>query len=123
MVVFFYGSPVERSECVPQVLRQPNHDRRYRPRQAFVLLVCWSFTAYFAYHAINGSHGLEARSRLIERSSLLEFEIRSLEAVRAKLQRDVDLLTPDKPDADLVEEIARDMLGFARPQDRIVVRP
>ena len=88
-----------------------------------MLLVCWSFTAYFAYHAINGSHGLEARSRLIERSSLLEFEIRSLEAVRAKLQRDVDLLTLDKPDADLVEEIARDMLGFARPQDRIVVRP
>lgn len=88
-----------------------------------VLLVCWSFTGYFAYHAIYGSHGLEARSRLMERSSLLEFEIRSLEAVRAKLQRDVDLLTPDPPDADLVEEIARDMLGFARPQDRIVVRP
>ena len=116
-------SPVERSECVPQVLRQPNHDRRYRPRQAFVLLVLRELYGRFAYHAINGSHGLEAKSRLIPRSDLPEFEIRSLEAVRAKLQRDVDLLTPDKPDADLVEEIARDMLGFARPQDRIVVRP
>ncbi len=53
--------------------------------------------------------------RLIERSALLEFEIKSLEAVRAKLERDVALLSPQKPDADLVEEIAREMLGFVRP--------
>jgi len=76
-------------------------------------------TAYFAYHAFNGRHGLEARQTLIERSNLLEFEIRSLEAVRAKLERDVALLKPDLPDADLVEEIARDVLGFARPTERI----
>jgi cell division protein FtsB len=79
-------------------------------------------TAYFAYHAFNGRHGLEARQDLIERSNLLEFEIRSLEAVRAKLERDVALLKPDLPDADLVEEIARDVLGFARPTERIYSR-
>jgi cell division protein FtsB len=39
--------------------------------------------------------------------------------VRAKLERDVALLKPDLPDADLVEEIARDVLGFARPTERI----
>jgi len=79
-------------------------------------------TAYFAYHAISGRHGLEARSRLIERSTLLEFEIKSLEAVRAKLQRDVALLAPELPDPDIVEEIARDVLGFVHPDDRIVTR-
>ena len=71
---------------------------------------------------MNGRHGLEARKILIERSSLLDFEIRSLEAVRAKLERDVALLRPDLPDSDLIEEVARDVLGFARPSDRVINR-
>lgn len=94
-----------------------------RLRQATVLLLCLGLTAYFAHHAIYGRHGLEVRSRLIERSALLEFEIKSLEAVRAKLERDVALLTPDEPDPDIVEEIARDVLGFVHPDDVIVTRP
>ena len=60
---------------------------------------------------------------LIERSSLLEFEIKSLEAVRAMLERDVALLAPDLPNPDLVEEIARDVLGFADPSDRVLAPP
>jgi cell division protein FtsB len=88
-----------------------------------VLLLCLGFTAYFAYHAIYGRHGLEVRSQLTERSALLEFEIKSLEAVRADLKRDVALLSPDKPDPDLVEEIARDVLGFVRPDDLVIARP
>ena len=108
---------------VTPVLRQPKiHDRRSRLRQATVLLLCLGLTAYFVHHAINGRHGFEARSRLIERSALLEFEIKSLEAVRANLQRDVALLTPDKPDPDIVEEIAREVLGFVDPRDQVVVR-
>ncbi len=42
--------------------------------------------------------------------------------MRAKLERDVALLKPELPDADLVEEIARDVLGFARPSDRVYSR-
>jgi len=108
---------------VPKVLRQPNHDRRSRPRQATVLLLCLGLTAYFAHHAIYGRHGLETRSTLIERSALLEFEIKSLEAVRAKLERDVALLCPEKPDPDIVEEIAREVLGFVHPDDVVVAHP
>jgi len=85
-----------------------------------VLLLCLGLTAYFAHHAIYGRHGLETRSKLIERSALLEFEIRSLEAVRAKLERDVKLLSPDKPDPDLVEEVAREVLGFVHPDDVVM---
>ena len=106
---------------VQKVMRQLNHDRRSRPRQITVLLLCLGMTAYFAHHAFNGRHGLEARSRLTERSALLEFEIKSLEAVRAKLERDVALLTPELADPDIVEEIARDVLGFVHPDDRMVI--
>lgn len=85
-----------------------------------MLLACLGVTAYFAHHAIYGQRGLEARSGLLERSSLLDFEIRTLEAARSGLKRDVALLSPELPDADLVEEIARDVLGFVKPGDRII---
>lgn len=88
-----------------------------------MLLLCLGLTAYFAFHTLNGRHGLEAREKLLERQSALEFEIQSLEAVRAKLERDVALLRPDLPDPDLVEGIAREVLGFANPRDTIVMEP
>ena len=85
-----------------------------------MLLICACLAGYFGYYAIQGKHGLEARSRLIERSKVVEREIRSLEAVLATLEREVALLSPTKPDPDYVEELARDVLGFARPDDRIL---
>lgn len=90
-------------------------------RRNSVLLVCLLFTAYFGYHAIQGRHGLEARSRLINRSIALEREIRALETVRTGLERDVALLAETNPDADFIDELARSMLGFARPHDRILI--
>jgi cell division protein FtsB len=53
---------------------------------------------------------------------VLEFEIKSLEAVQSHLARDVALLSPDQPAADLVEEVARDVLGFSYPADLITKR-
>lgn len=110
------------------MLRSATHNRRsrferrarQRTKQVLVLLACCSATAYFAYHAIYGRHGLRARAELSERSALLDFELRSLTTVRTKLEHDVALLTPELPNPDLVEEIARDVLGYVHPEDRIV---
>ena len=85
-----------------------------------MLAACLSATAYFAYHIRYGRHGLEVRSRLKEREALLDFEIKGLESVRAKLAHDVALLSPEVPDSDLVEETARDVLGYVRPNERII---
>lgn len=85
-----------------------------------MLLSCLTASAYFAYHARYGRHGLEARAELQERSALLDFETKSLETVRSKLERDVALLSPELANPDIVEEIARDVLGYVRPEDRIM---
>lgn len=107
------------------MLRYPQHDRRSRRsrlvRQTFVALICLGLTAYFAHHAHRGRHGFEARLQLVERTALLAFELESLEAVRSRLARDVALLAAEPPHADLVEEIARDVLGFAHPADQILI--
>ena len=106
------------------MLRSSLHNRRLKPRirvrQVLVLLACLMSSAYFAYHALHGRHGLAARNQLIERAGLLEFEIKSLEAVRSKLERDVALLAPELANPDMVEEIARDVLGYVHPQDQLV---
>lgn len=85
------------------------------------MLICTALTAYFAFHAVSGRHGLSARSRLVERSHALEREIKGLEAVRLKLKRDVVLLAPDVPHPDMVEEIARTTLGYVQPGDKVLV--
>lgn len=93
--------------------------RRSRPRQILVSLLCLLAIGYFVYHAISGKRGFEARTRLIERSSMLEPQITRLEAARARLEREVRLL--DAGDPDIVEELAIGTLGFARPGDRVVI--
>ena len=86
-----------------------------------MLLVCLCLTAYFGYHAIQGRHGLEARSRLIDRSAQLEREIGALEIVRSRLQREVALLDERSPNPDYIDELAREELGFALPGDRLII--
>lgn len=89
-----------------------------------MLLLCLCLTAYLGYHTIQGRHGLWARWSMIERSRTVEREISALEAVRIRLEREIRLLDYDRPDPDFVDEIARRMLGFAHPRDRLVlVRP
>jgi cell division protein FtsB len=95
--------------------------RKSRPRQILVSLFCGCGLVYFAYHAIVGKRGLEARSRLIERSLQLEPEIARLEAQRTGLEQEVRLI--DAADPDMVEELAIEVLGFARPGDRVVILP
>jgi len=84
-----------------------------------VLLICACLIGYFGYHALQGRHGFEARSRLMERSASLERDTRSLEAVLATLEREIALLSEASPSPDYVDELARGVLGFARPGDRI----
>jgi cell division protein FtsB len=93
--------------------------RKSRPRHMLVSLCCLLAIGYFAYHAISGKRGYEARSRLVERSSMLEQQISRLEAARARLEREVRLL--DAGDPDMVEELAIETLGLARPGDRVVI--
>ena len=92
--------------------------RKGRRRQVLVSLCCLLAIGYFAYHATSGRRGYEARSRLIQRAGVLESEIERLEAARARVERDVRLL--EAGDADLIEELAVERLGFARPGDRVV---
>src|SRR5262245_44699356 len=95
------------------------YDRRKgRRRQVLVSLCCLLAIGYFAYHATSARRGYEARSRIIQRAIVLEAHIDALQAEHVRLVRDVSLLQACDPD--IVEELAIERLGFARPEDRIV---
>lgn len=85
-----------------------------------ILAACLCATAYFVHHALNGTHGHNAQARLLARSISLERETARLATVRTKLARDVAALSTNPPGHDITEEIARDVLGFARPGEWIL---
>ncbi len=106
------------------MLRNPHISRRKRrSRQTLVTCCCLGLTAYFVYHTVVGSYGLDARSRLIQRSNLLSGELLTLEAVRTRLDRDADLLNVKAPDPDIVDELARDVLGVIHTDELIIISP
>jgi 16S rRNA G966 N2-methylase RsmD len=78
-------------------------------------------TTYFAYHAISGKHGLEARSGLMERSLVIERDTSALEVVQARLARDVAGLSLTHPDLDLIDQMARELFAVSLPDERIVL--
>jgi cell division protein FtsB len=96
--------------------------RNGRYRQFTVVLLCLGFAGYFAFHAIKGRHGLEARLRLNAQAQALTERLSGLETVLSHLKRDVILLQDDHLDADSLDEAARSVLGYAAEGDVIVLR-
>ena len=92
-------------------------------RNAAIPLVCVSLIGYFAYHLFVGDHGLGARTQLDRRISTLAGELKGLQAVRAKLDRDVALLRAEHLDPDMLDERARAILNFAHPNDIVIIEP
>ena len=52
---------------------------------------------------------------------MIERELATLNARKSVLARDVALLTAEPPPADIVEDIARRVLGFARPTELVLI--
>jgi cell division protein FtsB len=80
-----------------------------------------ALTAYFAYHAFAGPQGLghwsEMQAQLADRRA----ELKSIHDANELLRIDIARLTPGTVDADLVEVLARDDLGFAYPTEIVII--
>lgn len=79
--------------------------------------------AYFAYHSIQGEHGLLARKRLEAQVAEAEAVLAALTAERERHEHRAGLLNPGHLDADMLDEQIRRMLNFARPGELILSLP
>ncbi|MEE2879197.1 MAG: septum formation initiator family protein [Pseudomonadota bacterium] len=80
-----------------------------------------ALTAYFAYHAFAGEQGLghwsDMQSKLEDRKT----ELAEISKANDRLRADIARLTPGSVDPDLVEELAREDLGFAYPDEIVII--
>lgn len=99
---------------------------RTRLRTIFFQLALWMVSAalvgYFIYHAVHGERGLAARKTFEAELASLRAELKTVEGQRADIEARVSQLRPDSVDKDLLEELAREQLGWLDKKDRILVQ-
>jgi len=76
----------------------------------------------FAWSGLRGEWGLAAQAAALGRERALEAELAALRRERLAAENRVRRLTPGYLDLDLLDERARAVLGYVRP-DEVVIRP
>jgi cell division protein FtsB len=89
--------------------------RPYLPTAALAFLIF-----YFAFHAFTGDQGLLTSSQRSETLTAKTRELAALQAQRQDLEVRAKLLRDKSLSADLLEERARSLLGFADPRDYVI---
>ena len=84
-------------------------------RRLIMPTVSAAFLGYFAYHAFHGEYGMLAEARLKHK------ELDGLVKKRQTLAERVAKVRPESLDADLIDELARASLNYAREGDVVVL--
>ena len=96
---------------------------RRKLRPALVPAIAACLVGYFAYHTVQGDHGLIARHHLRGELARADVTLAALSAERERLELQVGKLSPDHVDLDLLEERVRVMLNFGHPDDVVLYVP
>ncbi|ROT95827.1 FtsB family cell division protein [Histidinibacterium lentulum] len=78
-------------------------------------------SAYFVFAAVQGDYGLFRRAEIAAEARALEVELALLEGEVARMENLTRRLSDEYLDLDLLDERARDVLGFIRA-DEVVIR-
>ena len=88
---------------------------------AIVPVICFAAIGYFAYHAMEGEHGINAYTRLTLQIRDTKAALAEVTAERQTLERRVGLLRASGLDADMLEEQGKKILGLIKPADRVIL--
>lgn len=88
---------------------------------AVIPVICFAAIGYFAYHAMEGEHGINAYTRLTLQIQDTKAALVEVTSERRTLERRVGLLRADGLDADMLEEQGKKVLGLLRPGDRVIL--
>ncbi|MDP1631479.1 MAG: septum formation initiator family protein [Caulobacter sp.] len=92
--------------------------QRLQPLLPTVALV--GLIVYFVFHGLTGERGLLLGSQRQDILAAKSRELSELETRRVDLEARARLLRDGSLSADLLEERARSMLGFADPKDYVI---
>lgn len=88
---------------------------------AVVPVICFAAIGYFAYHAMEGEHGINAYTRLTLQIQDTKVALAEVTAERRTLERRVGLLRASGLDADMLEEQGKKVLGLIKPGERVIL--
>ncbi len=91
-----------------------------RARDVIGPVLGFCVVGYFVYHSIEGDRGLTAYLRLTERLSEARAQLEEVQSERQALERRVKLLRADNLDPDMLDERARRVLNYSRPDEIII---
>ncbi len=86
-----------------------------------VMSVCLMLFGLYGWHAQYGPRGFDNQARLMTQVVALESDRDAIRARREALEARVSLLRPETIDPDMLDEMARRVLGFVG-QDDVLVR-
>ncbi|MDB5455630.1 MAG: septum formation initiator [Caulobacter sp.] len=87
----------------------------FLPTAALALLIF-----YFGFHALTGDRGLLSSSQRDADLAAKTMELKKIRAERMDLEARARLLRNGSLSADLLEERARSLLGYADPKDYVI---
>lgn len=97
--------------------------RRRSILQTIVLhLGAFALIGYFAIQGYNGQYGLVAKRAFQQQHEALTAELDGLRAQREALEAKARLLSPERIDADMLDEEARRLLNLVNPKDLVLIR-
>lgn len=91
--------------------------------QFCLTIACMLLLGYFVYHGVYGKHGLNASREIDLEAGVLRAQLAKLEARKTALDHRISLMLPESLDPDMLDESARSSLGFAHPNDLIILIP
>lgn len=94
-----------------------------RARRVFWSVFCASILAYLLYHTVQGDRGWFAMLRLQREVGEAEKTLAGLKEESDTIEKRSDLLRPEHIDPDMLDEKARALLNFSRPNEIVIVEP
>ena len=88
-----------------------------------VTIVCFCLLGFFGWHSLYGKRSFANQEKILMKVAELEDTRDNIKSKREILETRVSLLRPESIDPDMLEEVARKMLGFTRPNEIVVSEP
>jgi cell division protein FtsB len=95
---------------------------RLRTFDITVMLVSTALLAYHCWHGFYGPRNFAYRDYLIGERLRLQGELTVVTGERENRDRKVALMRPESVDPDMLDELARRDLNFARPKELILIQ-
>lgn len=83
--------------------------------------VASAVVSYFLFHAHHGSRGLETKEAILAATAEIKSELAEVQAERRDLEHRVALVRSDAMDKDILDELARAVLGRVAKNDVVIM--